>query len=194
MADFSEQEKRNLSFKHVLGIAGTNNLDGSNGKYWYEEQFSSSHPVYLPKARVEFVPQASNITQARANAQVYDSVEDRSQGESVTLVSNGSNWDISTSLIAPKIGYQVSNIHPNPTYIKSIDAVVDNGGGSYTITLNNNTGVSAGSAVLHSRIYLTKDPTSNEKTWIVRKIQGDYFSERERDFLDSIGRKHVASR
>lgn len=184
MADFSEQEKRNLSFKHVLGVAGTNNLDGANGRRWYEESISSTHPVYLPIARAEYVPTAINITQARSNAQSYGSVEDRSQGESVTLAANGSDWNITTTTIVPDVGYQITNTHPNPTYIKSITAVVDNGGGSYTITLSDNTGVSAGAAVLHSRLYLTKDPTSNQKTWMAKEGHGNHFSARIRDFFD----------
>jgi len=184
MADFSSSEKRNLSFKHVLGIVGTNNLDGGNGRAWYEETVAGTHPVYLPGARSEFIPDAANLTTARTNAQNYSSVEDRSQGESITLVANGSDWDITTSTIVPVVGYQITDVHPNPTYIKSITSVVDNGGGSYTITLNNNSGVSAGSAVLHSRIYLTLDPTSNNKTWFFKEVYGNFFSSTINDFLD----------
>ena len=186
MAEFSEQEKRNLSFKHVLGIAGTNNLDGANGRQWYEETIASTHPVYLPTARADFIPQAGSLSTAQANATSFDSVEDRSQGESITLSSNGSDWDITTSTIVPQLGYQVTDVHPSPSYIKSIVAVIDNGGGNYTITLNDNSGVSAGSAVLHSRIYLTKDPTSNQKSWQAKTVQSDFFSSRVRDFLSPI--------
>jgi len=184
MADFSSSEKRNLSFKHVLGIVGTNNLDGSNGRSWYEETVAGTHPVYLPTARADYIPSAINITQARTNSQNYNSVEDRSQGESITLVANGGSWDISTSVIVPAVGYQITDVHPNATYIKSITSIIDNGGGNYTITLNNNTGVSAGSAVLHSRLYLTLDPTSNDKTWFFKEVYGNFFSNTIDDFLD----------
>lgn len=186
MADFSNSEKRNLSFKHVLGIAGTNNLDGSEGKLWFEESISSTHPIYLPSGRSDFIPQAANLSSAISNAQSYLSVEDRSQGEAITLVANGSDWDVTTSTVVPKVGYQITDSHPSPNYIKSITNVSDNGGGNYTITLNNNIGVSAGSAVVHSRIFLTKDPSSNEKAWMAHTIQGDFFSDRIREFISPI--------
>lgn len=186
MADFSAQEKRNLSFKHVLGIVGTNNLDGANGRQWYEELFAGSHPVYLPEARADEVPFALNITEARNNSTSFNPVEDRSQGESITLTSLGSDWTFNSSVITPKIGYQITDVHPNASYIKSITSVTDNGGGSYTVTLNNNTGVVSGPAVLHSRLYLTLDPTSNNKTWIAKEIVGDFFSDRLTDFLSPI--------
>jgi hypothetical protein len=183
MADFSSTEKTNAAWKHLFSIVGTANGTGAGGKFWYEENLSASHVVVPTDIWSDTIPAAANLAAAHAVASSGTIVEDRALGENITLVPNGLNWDITASTIEPKIGFQITNVHPNPTYVKSITAVVDNGGGSYTITLNSNTGVSAGSAVLHSRIYLTLDPTSNGLSWFARQVQGNNFSAQIKDFI-----------
>lgn len=178
MADFNSTEKTNAAWKHLFGILGTSN--GSPGKAWYEENVPASHIITSNDIWTSSIPAASNLTQAKANGGAI--VQDRSDGANITLATNGSNWNI-TSSFTPVVGMQVTNVHPNPTWIKSITAVVDNGGGSYTITLNNNTSVSAGSAVLHRRIFLTVDPASNGLAWFSRSIYGDSFSSNIENFI-----------
>lgn len=182
MADFSSTEKINAAWKHLLGILGTSNGAIGSGKSWFEEAFSATHIIGPDDIWIDSIPAAANITAARAAP--ANVVEDRSDGAAITLSANGSNWNI-TSTFAPKVGFQVTNVHPNPTYIKSITNVVSNGGNSYTITLNSNTGVSAGSAVLHRRIYLTTDPTTNGLAWFARAKYGDSFSNLIQDFVQS---------
>lgn len=180
MSDFSNTEKVNLGFKHLFGLQGTSNTDpGSGGKQWYEEKIPSSHIIYPEDiwAEADLVPAATTQVQAQAAATVSGTVvQDRSQGESITLAVNGSDWDITTVSVVPDVGYQVSDVHPNATYVKSVTNVIDNGGGNYTITLNDNSGVSAGSAILHSRIYLTEDLTSNGLSYFCKTIAGNGFS------------------
>jgi len=171
MADFSSVEKINASWKHLFGLLGTSN--GSPGKNWYEEVLSVSHIVTPSDIWADAVPTAINKIQAIANCGTI--IENRSDSIAVTLSTNGSNWNISSSFI-PKVGYQITNVFPNPVYIKSITNIVDLGSGNYTITLNNNTGVSAGSAVLHRRIFLTMDASSNGLAWFGRLIYGNSFS------------------
>jgi hypothetical protein len=184
MADFSNTEKINAGFKHLFDLQGTSNVaPAAGGKYWYEEKLATSHIIYPEDIWSDSasIPYANTVTQARAASPDY--VEDRSQGEAVTLVANGPNWDISTTTIVPKVGLQLTDVHPAPNYIKSITNVVDNGGGSYTITLNNNTGVLPGSAVLQGRIFLTEDPTSNGLSWFAREQQGNHFSDQIRNII-----------
>lgn len=178
MADFTSTEKTNAAWKHLFGILGTSN--GSPGKFWYEEKVAASHIITPNDIWASGVSVANNLTQAKANAGPV--VQDRSDSANITLVSNGSNWDIVASF-EPVVGMQVTNTHPSPTWIKSITAVVDNGGGNYTITLNNNSGVSAGSAVLQRRIFLTVDPTSNGLAWFARSVYGDNFSAAIQNFI-----------
>lgn len=181
MADFSSTEKTNASWKHLFGLLPTSNEDGSSGKFWYEENIAATHIVVPEDIWSDTIPYAANKTAAQSAAGSI--VEDRSFGESITLAVNGSNWDISTSNIVPKVGYQITDVHPNPTYIKSITNVVDSGGGNYTITLNDNVGVSAGSAVLQSRIFLTEDLTSNGLAWFSREKVGNSFSNLMSNFI-----------
>lgn len=180
MADFSDIEKTNASFKHLFGLIGTaNTVPASGGKQWYEEKTPASHIIFTEDiwSQDTEISVETNRTAARAAATVSGSVvEDRSQGENISLSSNGSDWDITTVSIVPKVGFQISDVHPNASYVHSITNVVDNGGGSYTITLNSNTGVSVGAAVLHSRIYLTEDLTSNGLSYFCRSIVGNTFS------------------
>lgn len=177
MADFSSSEKINASWKHLFGIVGTNNGDGAAGKAWYEELLAGSHIIRPSDIWADPIPAASSQTAARTIATTNpEVVQDRSRSETITLVPNGSNWDIVATVLPPVVGMQITNTHPSPTYIKSITAVIDNGGGSYTITLNSNTGVSAGAARLQGRIFLTVDPTSNGKAWFAKSIYGDHFS------------------
>lgn len=178
MADFSTIEKLNASWKHLFGIAGTDNRD--LGKKWFEETLAASHIIVPDDVWTDVVPVATNITQARAAS--IEVVENCSDGISVILTPAGSDWTIG-SIVAPKVGQQITNVHPNPAYIKSITTVVDMGLGVYKITLNNNTGVSAGSAVLHRRVYLTVDPTSNGLTWFARQIYGSHFSKSLTNFI-----------
>lgn len=180
MADFSNSEKISASWKHLFGILGTSNGTGSSGKAWYEELLSASHVISPSDIWSSPIPYAGNYSQA-INA-VGPVVEDRSSSETITLTPTGSNWLVSSTIV-PKIGYQITNVHPNPSYIKSITNIIDNGGGSYTITLNSNTGVAAGTAVLQSRIYLTLDPSSNGKAWFARSAYGDSFSALLQDFI-----------
>ncbi len=176
MADFSSTEKINASWKHLFGIVGTNNSSGSSGKMWYEEAIAGSHTIIPSDIWADNVTVSTSISGAKAVAAISGSVvEDRSDGVSVTLVANGSDWDI-TSSFEPKIGYQITNQHPNPTYIKSIVNVIDLGGSNYRITLNSNSGVSSGSAVLNRRIYLTIDLASNGRVWMPRDEYGNSFS------------------
>lgn len=179
MADFSSTEKTNATWKHLFGILGTSN--SVPGKFWYEETIPASHIVVPNDIWSSSIPSATTLAQAKLNAGAI--VEDRSDGISVTLVANGSNWDISSPTAVPVIGMQVTNTHPSPTWIKSITTVVDNGGGSYTITLNNNSGVSAGSAVLQRRVFLTVDPTTNGLAWFARSVYGSTFSSIIQDFI-----------
>jgi hypothetical protein len=181
MVDFSGSEKVNASWKHLFGLLPTSNADGSAGRFWYEEPYAATHTILPSDIWADPVPTANSLSQAQALASGV--VEDRSQDESITLVANGSDWDITTSSIVPKAGFQITDVHPNPGYIKSITNVVDNGGGSYTITLNDNTGVSAGSAVLQGRIYLTRDPSSNGLAWMAREEYGNSFGDRVENFL-----------
>lgn len=181
MADFTSAEKINIGLKHFLGILGTNNLDGANGRRYYEELYPASHVVYLQKAWAEAIPYA--VTKAEALTYVGDVIEDRTSSESITITSSGSDWSFSSSSIVPQIGYQITDIFPNPTYIRSITAVTDHGGGNYTVTLNDNIGVSAGNVILHSRVFLTLDPTSNNLTWLAMQVQGDFFSTRLEEFI-----------
>lgn len=183
MADFSSTEKINASWKHLFGILGTANGSGAAGKFWYEELMAASHIIAPEDVWFDPVTVANNLTAAHAAASTI--IEDRALGENITLVQNGINWDITTTTIVPKVGYQLTDVHPNATYIKSITNVVDHGGGSYTISLNNNTGVSSGSAVLHSRIYLTIDPSSNGLSWFARSKYGDSFSANINNFIQS---------
>jgi hypothetical protein len=180
MADFSEDEKTNAAYKHLYGLLGTSNVDAtSGGRQWYEEKIPATHVIFTEDIWAEDTLISGATTQAEARTAATASgsvVEDRSQGEGISLVANGSSWDITTSTIVPEIGYQVTDVHPSATYLRSITNVVDNGGGSYTITLNSNIGVSAGSAVLHSRIFLTEDPTSNGLSYLCRRIVGNTFS------------------
>lgn len=180
MADFSDTEKTNASFKHLFGLLGTaNTTPVAGGRQWYEEKTPASHIIFTEDIWAEDTSISVETTRAaaRISASVSGSVvEDRSQGEAVTLSANGSNWDITTVAIVPKVGFQITDVHPNATYIKSITAVIDNGGGSYTVTLNSNSGVSAGPAVLNGRIYLTEDPTSNGLSYFCRSIVGNTFS------------------
>lgn len=195
MADFSDVEKLNASWKHLLGIVGTSNLGGSAGKFPHEEFLTGSHIVTLGDIWSENVPAASTRDTARTLAAISGSVvEDRSNSESISLVANGSNWDITTTGIIPVEGFQVSNTHPSPSYVRSITAVVDNGGGNYTITLNSNSGVSAGAAVLHSRIFLTVDPSSNGVAWFTKSVYGNHFSNRIENFIHGqrFGRGYTA--
>jgi len=185
MADFSSTEKVNASWKHLFSIVGTANGTGAGGKMWYEETLAGSHVVVPNDIWSDPITQAANLVAAQ-NASIATSgtiIENRSGGAAISLVPNGLNWNINSGSIIPKIGFQITNTHPNPTYIKSITNVVDNGAGSYTITLNNNTGVSAGSAVLNSRIYLTVDPTSNGLAWFARATHGSNFSVIMKDFI-----------
>ena len=183
MADFSSTEKINASWKHLFGIVGTNNGSGSTGKTWYEEAIAASHVITPTDIWADNVQTATSISGAKVIASTSGSVvEDRSDGTNVILVTNGSDWDISCSFI-PKIGYQLTNQHPNPTYIKSITNVIDLGSGNYTITLNSNSGVSAGLAVLHRRIYLTQDVSSNGKAWMTRSTYGNSFSSIIQNFI-----------
>ena len=181
MADFSSTEKVNTSWKHLFGILGTSNGAGAAGKTWYEENLAASHITLPSDIWTTGIPVANNITQALAS--VGTTVENRTSGENITLVQNGVNWDISTTTTIPKVGHQITKSQPNPVYIKSITNVVDNGGGNYTISLNSNTGVTAGSAVLQGRVYLTLDPTSNGKAWFSRKEYGNSFSSLITDFI-----------
>lgn len=174
MADFSSTEKTNASWKHLFGLLPTSNADGAEGRFWYEEQLPATHIIVPTDLWSDTVPNAT--TKAAAQAAAGPIVEDRSSGETVTLVSAGSDWDISPSGIIPKVGFQVSDVHPNASYVKSVTNVVNLGGGTYRITLNDNTGVSAGSAVLNSRIYLTEDITSNGLGWFARSVVGNHFS------------------
>lgn len=183
MADFSSTEKTNASWKHLFGIIGTANGTGAGGKFWYEENLPGSHIVVPNDIWADPVTQATSLAAAHTAASSGTIIEDRALGENITLVANGLNWDINTSTIEPKIGYQITDTHPSASYVKSITAVVDNGGGNYTISLNNNTGVSSGSAVLHSRIFLTLDPTSNGLAWFARQTYGNNFSAQIKDFL-----------
>lgn len=184
MADFSSTEKTNASWKHLFGLVGTSNGTGAGGKFWYEEVLAGSHVVVPTDIWSDSIVNASNLSTAHSVAAASGTiVEDRALGENITLVPNGLNWDINTSTIEPKIGYQITNTHPSPSYIKSITNVVNNGGGNYTVSLNNNTGVSAGSAVLHSRVFLTLDPTSNGLSWFARQVQGNNFSAQIKDFI-----------
>ena len=178
MADFSNTEKINASWKHLFGILGTSN--SVPGKTWYEEAIDATHIVVPQDIWSDVVPYATNKAQAQSNSGAI--VEDRSDGQAITLVANGSDWDISATF-EPKIGYQISDVHPNPTYVKSITNVVNNGGGNYTITLNNNSGVSAGSSVLHRRIFLTVDLASNGLAWFSKSIFGSTFSDTIVNFL-----------
>lgn len=181
MADFSSTEKTNASWKHLFGIVGTSNGNGATGKTWYEEIVAASHIIVAEDIWSTPVPIAGSLIQALAN--VGPVVANRSSGEDITLVANGPKWDITTVNIIPRVGFQVTNIHPNPSYIRSITNVLDNGGNNYTITLNSNVGVAVGPAVLHSRVYLTVDPTSNSKAWFSRKVYGDSFSDTIRNFI-----------
>jgi len=187
MADFSDTEKLNINFKHLFGLQGTVNTDpNAGGKMWYEEKVPSTHIIYPEDiwANSSLIPVTTTQAQAQAAATASGSiVEDRSQGEGITLVANGLDWDILTTTIIPQIGYQVTDVHPNATYIKSIINAVDNGGGSYTITLNSNSGVSAGSAVLQSRIYLTEDLASNGLAWFTKDEAGNTFSNNIKNFI-----------
>lgn len=184
MADFSNSEKVNAGWKHLFGILGTANGDGAAGKYWFEEQLPATHIVVPADIWADTVPSAANITAAKGLATTSGAVvEDRSDGEAVTLVSNGSDWDITVTGFTPQVGYQLTDQHPSPNYIKSIINVVDNGGGSFTITLNNNTSVSAGSAVLQRRIFLTVDPTTNGLAWFSRSVYGNSFSSNMFNFI-----------
>ncbi|RKZ24563.1 hypothetical protein DRQ26_07290 [bacterium] len=184
MADFAQSEKINATWKHLFGIVGTSNRDGADGKYWYEEVTPGTHTIIPKDIWADNVPAANTITEARTNATVSGAVvEDRSSGETVTLVTNGASWNITTASIRPEVGYQITDIHPGATYVKSITSVVDNGSGSYTITLSDNTGVAAGSAVLHSRIFLTEDVTTNGLAWFARTIYANHFSNTIGNFI-----------
>lgn len=183
MADFSSSEKVNASWKHLFGLLGTSNADGSAGKFWYEEVFAATHIIVPEDIWSDNVVIAGTKAQAQAQAAASSVIEDRSSGESISLSANGLDWDITTTGIEPKIGFQVSDTHPNATYIKSITNVIDMGGGSYTITLSDNTGVSAGSAILNSRIYLTEDLTTNGLGWFARSEVGNHFSSIIENFI-----------
>lgn len=177
MADFSSTEKINASWKHLFGIIGTSNLEGSDGRMWYEEALAGSHVIVPADIWSDIVPTAYSIATAKSNAAVSGSVvEDRSDGTAITLAVNGGDWDI-TSSVEPKVGHQITNQHPNPSYIKSITAVTPLGGSNYRITLNSNTGVSSGPAVLQRRIFLTADLSSNGKAWATRTVYGNSFSD-----------------
>ena len=184
MADFSSPEKINLIWKHAFGIIGTSNLDGADGRRWYEEVYGGTH-VVVPDdiwADSSQIPPAVTQSQAQVAASSGTIINDRSQSVSITLVSNGSDWNIS-STIPPVVGHTIHDSFPSPGYTKSITAVVPLGGTNYTITLENNTGVSAGSAVLNTRVILTEDLTSNGLAWFARSVPGDPFSERQLNFI-----------
>jgi hypothetical protein len=184
MADFSSTEKLNAVWKHIFGILATSNGSGSSGKFWYEEKIPATHVITPSEIWSDGVPYAANYTQAKAATTISGSVvEDRTTGENVVLINDGSDWDFTVSGIIPKVGYQITDVHPSPTYIKSITNVVDLGGGTYKVTLNSNSGVSAGSAVLHSRIYLTEDIASNGLAWFVKSTLGDSFSATIENFV-----------
>lgn len=173
MSDFSSTEKVNHGWKHLFGILGTSNGDGSNGKTWFEEINPDGRIIYTEDIWSDNVPYANNLSEAKFNSGSI--VEDRSDGVAITLAANGSDWNINVTF-EPKIGYQITDVHPNATYIKSITGVVNNGGGSYTITLDSNSGVTAGSAVLQRRIFLTEDISTNGLAWFARTIQSNSFS------------------
>jgi hypothetical protein len=178
MADFSSTEKVNASWKHLFGILGTSN--SSPGKNWYEETIAATHIITPQEIWSDTVPAATTRSQAVTNCGLI--VENRSDSVTIVLTASGTDWDITTS-IKPVVGLQVTNTHPSPTYIKSITNVVPRGGNNYTITLNNNTGVSAGPAVLHRRVFLTADPSSNGLAWFSRLEYGNTFSSQILNFI-----------
>lgn len=186
MADFSDIEKINLAFKHIYGLVGTSNQNPSAGKSWYEELIPGTH-IIKPSdiwADAASIPNVVTQSAARTYAATPGSyVLDRSQDESVVLSVNGSDWDLTTTTIIPAPGMTIVDSFPSPTFIRTVVNVVDNGGGSYTITLNDNSGVSAGAYLLNARVILTEDPTTNGLAWFARTEPGNPFSDRIKDFL-----------
>ena len=181
MADFSNIEKINGTWKHLFGLLGTHNGAPPNGKMWFEETLAASHVVSEEDIWASEVPNANTYSEAKSNVGVV--VEDRTDDISVTLVEDGTDWLISVAPFEPKVGYQITDQHPSPNYVKSIIAIEDLGGNTYRVTLNNNLGVSDGPAVLHRRIYLTPDPTTNNVAWFARETYGNHFSNLQRNFI-----------
>lgn len=186
MADFSDEEKINLTFKHVYGLVGTSNENQPNGKTWFEEFLPGTH-IIKPTDIWSDSGSIPNVV-SRSDAQNYAStsgsvIVDRTQDQIVNLSSNGSNWDITVTGFKPSVGMQIVDVFPNPSLIKGITNVVDNGSNNYTITLSDNTGVSAGSFTLNGRMILTEDITTNGLAWIARVQPGDQFSDRVVNFV-----------
>lgn len=186
MADFSDIEKINLAFKHIYGLTGTSNQNPSAGKAWYEELVPGTH-IIKPSDIWSDSDDIPNVT-TQSDARIYAStsgslIVDRSQDESVMLSPNGSNWNISTTVLVPAIGMTIVDVFPSPSITKTLTNVVDNGGGNYTITLNNNIGISAGGYLLNSRVILTEDPTTNGLAWFARVDPNNPFSDRIQNFL-----------
>jgi hypothetical protein len=181
MADFSSTEKVNANWKHLFGLLGTYNGSAPNGKAWYEETIAANHIISAEDIWASAVPDATTLIQAKDNAGSV--VEDRTDGATVSISPDAGGWLLSISTFEPQVGYQITDQHPNPSYVRSIIQVDNIGSNQYRIFLNDNSGVSPGNVVLQRRIFLTADPSTNNIAWLARSVFGNSFSELQTNFI-----------